>query len=349
MKKGLLLLGAAALCTSAYAQQEAGWVSASNETVAAAWGWDGSAFSKDKTAHDAGTLMMETANVTMRTTFADDCSVSSINKLSLNHYAVNNVLYTTEGAENNIFNGGVGNTNPAAITDLEMPVINKGWVLDYEVKADGYLTVFSTPSMNKNFYVVEGVMGDGQVSPNGVVAYEMYFQGKPNADLGGNAIEGLDGTAFTIKLPANEDGYIDLNAADIATYVDAGAIMWPYRILLGGVTDATAGSYGTWNAATVFPVYEGCHYYVFATGSKLTGGPFVYTKEKPTQIAFVKDATEEAAEVVYNLVGEYSGASVEGVANVEDANAPIYNMMGVRVNADAKGILIQNGKKFIRK
>ncbi|MCM1491428.1 MAG: leucine-rich repeat domain-containing protein [Muribaculum sp.] len=30
-------------------------------------------------------------------------------------------------------------------------------------------------------------------------------------------------------------------------------------------------------------------------------------------------------------------------------DAPIYNMLGVRVNADAKGILIQNGKKFIRK
>lgn len=31
----------------------------------------------------------------------------------------------------------------------------------------------------------------------------------------------------------------------------------------------------------------------------------------------------------------------------EDANAPVYNLAGQRVSKDAKGILIQNGKKFI--
>ena len=32
-----------------------------------------------------------------------------------------------------------------------------------------------------------------------------------------------------------------------------------------------------------------------------------------------------------------------------DANAPIYNLAGQRVTKDAKGILIQNGKKFVVK
>ena len=35
------------------------------------------------------------------------------------------------------------------------------------------------------------------------------------------------------------------------------------------------------------------------------------------------------------------------VAGQVDENAPIYNIAGQRVNKDAKGILIQNGKKFI--
>ena len=35
--------------------------------------------------------------------------------------------------------------------------------------------------------------------------------------------------------------------------------------------------------------------------------------------------------------------------SVENANAPVYNLAGQRVGKDAKGILIQNGKKFIRK
>ncbi len=48
---------------------------------------------------------------------------------------------------------------------------------------------------------------------------------------------------------------------------------------------------------------------------------------------------------------QYTVAGGDGVSEVTalDENAPIYNMMGVRVSGDAKGVLIQNGKKFIRK
>lgn len=45
-----------------------------------------------------------------------------------------------------------------------------------------------------------------------------------------------------------------------------------------------------------------------------------------------------------------SGAGISDITlNKEDANAPVYNLAGQRVGKDAKGILIQNGKKFIRK
>ena len=37
------------------------------------------------------------------------------------------------------------------------------------------------------------------------------------------------------------------------------------------------------------------------------------------------------------------------VKNEFNANAPIYNLAGVRVNKDYKGIVIQNGKKFVQK
>lgn len=33
----------------------------------------------------------------------------------------------------------------------------------------------------------------------------------------------------------------------------------------------------------------------------------------------------------------------------EDANAPIYNLAGQKVEKSQKGILIQNGKKFVNK
>ena len=38
----------------------------------------------------------------------------------------------------------------------------------------------------------------------------------------------------------------------------------------------------------------------------------------------------------------------EIAANKANANAPIYNLAGQRVNSNAKGILIQNGKKFVK-
>ena len=46
-----------------------------------------------------------------------------------------------------------------------------------------------------------------------------------------------------------------------------------------------------------------------------------------------------------------TGAGIDGVEveSQDDPNAPDYNLAGQRVSKDAKGILIQNGKKFIRK
>jgi hypothetical protein len=40
---------------------------------------------------------------------------------------------------------------------------------------------------------------------------------------------------------------------------------------------------------------------------------------------------------------------IENVENVENVNAPAYNVAGQRVNANAKGLIIKGGKKFIVK
>ncbi len=334
------------MTASVFAQQQAGWMSPSNEEVAAAWGWAANdegkmAWSKEKTPHPAGTLIAETESVVLRTAFADDCSGASINKLKLTYYSVNGIDYKTEG-DNNVWQGAVGNTNPKAL-NLEDIQITTGWVLDYEVKADGYLTVLSQASLNKNLYVIEGAMSDEGVVANGAVAYDFFV-------VCDNQPEGLEGIQFSYKLPADEEGYLDMDAA-AGKFVDGGTIMWPYRIFMGDAAIETSDKkYPNTNAATVFPVYEGCHYYYFCTGSKVTAGPYIFTKEYPTSLSFtkeIKDGDEVTSTEVYNLIGE--GSAVKAVEAVLDVNAPIYNAQGVRVNADAKGILIQNGKKFIRK
>ena len=55
---------------------------------------------------------------------------------------------------------------------------------------------------------------------------------------------------------------------------------------------------------------------------------------------------------MYYIEVTYStGASITNITTEEqaDPNAPIYNLAGQRVTKDTKGVLIQNGKKFINK
>ena len=61
---------------------------------------------------------------------------------------------------------------------------------------------------------------------------------------------------------------------------------------------------------------------------------------------FVPGATTISA-VTFSKGGE-SGIS-NSVAEKANVNAPIYNLAGQRVNANFKGIAIQNGKKFVVK
>ena len=66
-------------------------------------------------------------------------------------------------------------------------------------------------------------------------------------------------------------------------------------------------------------------YYVFNKNTQIGFGGFEFTADEGTGIAGVE------------------------VEEENDPNTPVYNLAGQRVGKDAKGILIQNGKKFIRK
>jgi hypothetical protein len=71
----------------------------------------------------------------------------------------------------------------------------------------------------------------------------------------------------------------------------------------------------------------------------------------------VKQAALQAAEdATYQISAIYlvKNADPEGIEERVyvagfDANAPIYNLAGMRVGKDYKGIVIQNGRKFILK
>lgn len=112
-----------------------------------------------------------------------------------------------------------------------------------------------------------------------------------------------------------------------------------------------------------FRVYAGCNYYVFARGSKLTVNGFAFSENKLNVYALNK-----ADQKLYALIKEegsvdpISGSETPETpetptpvkvinANVElDANAPVYNILGQKVeNVTKAGVYIQNGKKFLVK
>jgi hypothetical protein len=136
-----------------------------------------------------------------------------------------------------------------------------------------------------------------------------------------------------------------------------------------------------------FDVTAGESYYVFQASSQLGFGGYDFTpeggtaesyipvnssKELSTEFSSVVDSDGKATNVTtegsivnfgttnmdVKAVGSSTPTEVEpdlnaaGIANVkatENANAPVYNLAGQKVEKNQKGILIQNGKKFVNK
>lgn len=60
---------------------------------------------------------------------------------------------------------------------------------------------------------------------------------------------------------------------------------------------------------------------------------------------------QENAVLPYLYELDETGAGIDNITVEQefDENAPVYNLQGQRVSKDTKGILIQNGKKFINR
>lgn len=86
-------------------------------------------------------------------------------------------------------------------------------------------------------------------------------------------------------------------------------------------------------------IYNGFHHAAFDDLSA-----FVGENKTVTGIMVVYNTTYEIYPIEDGIVT--TGINAPTV-NVIDENAPIYNLAGQRVSKDAKGILIQNGRKFI--
>lgn len=271
------------------------------------------------------TLLCEDANGAMYLAFPD--AGKSFNPSGANYSQV-----AFNGGESaKIAQGLTGSTNPT-FTSYADGAPTGGWVFKYVAKKDGVLTVLTKMNTNKQYIVFEG-----KQSP---ISYTLGVV--------------TDKATIQYTLPADKDGYLDFKAADAEKYFifpvdDNGNPTGedPAKPKTPGNTDGV-GNVGEGSGFLQFNVYEECEYYISALGSKLSTNGFVYS-DAPISVTYNGTADGvELPEVTFKP-GEGPVGAVESVEVAADENAPIYNMMGVRVSDDAKGILIQNGKKFIRK
>ena len=96
-----------------------------------------------------------------------------------------------------------------------------------------------------------------------------------------------------------------------------------------------------------FPVYEGCKYIVNANGSKMSASAFYFDTTGDANVTTSVDGED----VSLLIDGQYPGGTsgIKAIATKKAQNNAAYNLAGQRVNKNADGIIMINGKKFINK
>lgn len=308
------------------------------------------------------TLMCEDENAAMYIAYAENAKPSGIQK-GFKMVSVNN----EDPVE--MTNGVAGDGNPTFVS-YEEGIPTAGWVFQVTAKKDGWLTMLGKINPNKQYLVMGettipipytlAVANAGSKEDSFIYSQPEYPEDHEEAgtiDFSNNP----DQKYFVVatKQVKNADGvpgWVNKNDSEDIVYADTkpSSDYVPLTEELPGQNKPqfpyiTAGydkAPGEGQGMIQFKCYEGMTFTVCALGSKWGCNGFIYTEDQPS-ITFSGNDTDVA--VTFDK-GEmiYGGAGVDSIVVNLDENAPIYNLNGVRVNADAKGILIQNGKKIVR-
>lgn len=372
MKKSLLLLAAACLGTAAFAQEQE---SAFMDVQALSIG-------KDYVDVEAGTVFCESPSIVMKAAAADKYRTVSLTAAAdtVNQIGVNGKIYDMP-------DGIQGNTNPGPEANLNAPQ-TQGAIFQFEVKADGYLYVFSKLTNNKQYYVWAGDGG-------------LFNAATPMIGYSVAVFSPTSGEKFEYTMPSDADGvfaaegklsdssfepYTTISYSRTYLYLDEKKtkITWAdYEADKEGIK-AQVDEYLAANSLTLFPkdgtgadkylttdvkeagkavayAYD-CHK-AYAGSTNWTGNA-TGVVAFPVQTGIVYNFNATGSKVTCNGFAFAPGATEFGavtatkhadtpIRNITmddlDANAPVYNVQGQRVGKDFKGICIQNGQKFIVK
>ena len=226
---------------------------------------------------------------------------------------------TVNGEAISLTAGVTGSNNPSPNTLDGAPETGAFYAIT--PAKDGWVTVFTKLNTNKQYVVFEG-----KTTP---MSYTLGWS------------NGTETICYT--LPATEDYALDFDSPEISKYVNVDTMkpLFPWEAA------GYAENQGENTGFLTFNVVGGLTYYFAAYGSKAACGGFALTEgdAEPVVVFEAVEGDNPLPEITFG-----SEAGVEAIeAATYDVNAPVYNVMGQKVNDDYKGIVIKNGKKFIRK
>lgn len=269
-------------------------------------------FSTTAVAATSGTVLASTNNVTMTIAFDDSYKTVTDNGPKLNES--NLCIYTINGE----------NFNAATDMGLQGSANPKD--------ADG-----GTPSSTLK-EPVSGCVYGFEVKKDGYLYifaklssnknYTVFEEGKARDYSYAQGTTTLDNTlSYTLK--GNSEGYL------------TDAVLTPQEY------DARYGTaYNTASMGVIkVSVFAGCKYLFNANGSKATVLGYYYDKDGKANI----NITDGASNTIKLLSDGATGINATTAATAVDSKTALYNLAGQKVNKDYKGIVIQNGKKFINK
>ncbi|MCR5696314.1 MAG: hypothetical protein K6G73_04985 [Marinilabiliaceae bacterium] len=234
---------------------------------------------------------------------------------------------------------------------------------EQQVITEGVLTL-TLGEFNSNNY------GDAYTTQSTTVTTDAALEGSEIANAGwlvslaGSANPKKDGTGANGTIPNNgnywkvsttEDGYIT-----IGVVLNAQKAFWIVYEKDGEVVAASSASdnsltyEGFKSEDKVYANYDfaataGTTYYVYCNGSKLglMGVKYSSTLES------TNDDSDNNSNNEPSDNGSEEGGTITAIttnsADQINENAPVYNILGQKVDKNAKGVLIQNGKKYINK
>ena len=273
------------------------------------------------------------------------------------------VSFSTENVTGTHTSGPIAGYTDGPVTPLE-PKVDNSWknMSVKNLSSDGSVAPFYYVQGNGNPVDISKVTWEEIVSDD--VPTGNYRANWNDSYYSPDGSKGLPSNGTYVTLTAKKDGVMK-----VAVWVNKGN----RDIYIAKGSDAKALAFGTdikvsgyvngqnWDVADDSPL-KGQPMFQEDIAVKGTEGADAYIIGAGNQAVWVYLTFNAAANETYYVFNKntqmgFGGfeftAGTSGISDItaeqNDPNAPVYNLAGQRVSKDAKGILIQNGKKFVRR